>query len=66
MNEDGSRNREGNSISNLSAVRKLVYNIVKLDDSFGKISFEKKLTNYRYDFDKIENLIFKVMPALKF
>ena len=66
MNEDGSRSRKGNSISNLSAVRKLVYNIVKLDGSFGKVSFEKKLTNYRYDFEKIENLIFKVIPTLKF
>ena len=66
LNEDGARNKEGNSISNLSAVRKLVFNIVKLDVSLGKISFEKKMTNYRYDFAKIENLIFMVIPMLNF
>jgi hypothetical protein len=65
LNEDRSRNRVGNSISNLSAVRKLVFNIVKLDSSFGKISFEKKLTRYRYNFANIENLIFNVIPSIK-
>jgi len=66
FNEDRSRNRYGHSVANLSAVRKLVFNIVKMDSSFGKISFEKKLTRYRYDFDNIENLIFCVMPRLDF
>jgi predicted transposase YbfD/YdcC len=66
FNEDRSRNREGNSVANLSAVRKLVFNIVKMDSSFGKISFEKKLTRYRYNFDNIENLIFCVMTRLDF
>jgi predicted transposase YbfD/YdcC len=66
FNEDRSRNREGHSIANLSAVRKLVFNIVKMDSSFGKISFEKKLTRYRYDFSNIEYLIFSVMPRLNF
>jgi predicted transposase YbfD/YdcC len=65
LNEDRSRNRIGNSISNLSAIRKLVFNIVKLDSSFGKISFEKKLTRYRYNFNNIENLIFNVIPYIK-
>ena len=66
FNEDLSRNREGHSVANLSAVRKLVFNIVKMDSSFGRISFEKKLTRYRYDFDNIENLIFYVLPSLDF
>ena len=66
FNEDRSRNRYGHSVANLSAVRKLVFNIVKMDSSFGRISFEKKLTRYRYDFDNIENLIFCVMPSLDF
>jgi len=66
FNEDRSRSREGHSVANLSAVRKLVFNIVKMDSSFGKISFEKKLTRYRYNFDNIENLIFCVMPSLDF
>ena len=66
FNEDRSRNRDGHSVANLSAVRKLVFNIVKMDSSFGKISFEKKLTRYRYNFDNIENLIFCVIPKLDF
>ena len=66
FNEDRSRNRAGHSVTNLSAVRKLVFNIVKLDSSFGKLSFEKKLTRYRYNFDNIENLIFCVISRLDF
>jgi len=65
LNEDRSRNRVGHSISNLSAVRKLVYNLVKLDKTLGKISFEKKLSRYRHDFNNIENLIFNVIPGLE-
>jgi predicted transposase YbfD/YdcC len=65
LNEDRSRNRTGHSISNLSTVRKIVFNLVRLDTSFGKISFQKKLTRYRVDFDNIENLIFCVLPTLK-
>jgi predicted transposase YbfD/YdcC len=37
FNEDSSRNREGDSIHNLSVIRKIVFNLVKLDDSFGKV-----------------------------
>jgi len=62
LNEDNSRNRVGNSISNLTLMRKIIFNLVKLDSSLGKISFKKKLANYRNDFSKIENLIFNVLP----
>ena len=66
FNEDRSRNREGHSVANLAAVRKLVFDIIKMDASFGKISFEKKLTRYRYNFTNIENLIFRLLPKLDF
>jgi len=62
FNEDASRNREGDSIHNLSLVRKIVFNLVKLDDSFGKVPTNRKLTNYQHDFSNIENLIFSVIP----
>ena len=65
LNEDRSRNRSGNSISNLSAMRKIVFNLVRLDSSLGKISFAKKMTNYKYDFANIENLLFNVIPKIK-
>jgi predicted transposase YbfD/YdcC len=62
FNEDSSRNREGDSIHNLSLIRKIVFNLVKLDDSFGKVPFNRKLTNYQHDFSNIENLIFEIIP----
>jgi len=61
FNEDSSRNRAGDSIHNLSLVRKIVFNLVKLDDSFGKVPFNRKLTNYQHDFSNIDNLIFSVV-----
>jgi len=64
LNEDHSRSRKGKSISNLALMRKIVFNLVRLDTSLGKISFNKKLTNYRHDFLKIENLIFNVLPEI--
>ena len=64
MNEDRSRNRKGHSISNLSVVRKIVYNLVRLDQTFGEVTFKKKLTHYQDDFSAIENLIFNVLPTV--
>jgi len=63
FNEDSSRNRLGDSIHNLSLVRKIVFNLVKLDNSFGKVPTNRKLTNYQHDFSNIENLIFSVIPS---
>jgi len=63
FNGDSSRNREGDSIHNLSLIRKIVFNLVKLDDSFGKVPFNRKLANYQHDFANIENLIFSVIPC---
>jgi len=63
FNEDASRNHVGNSVHNLSLVRKIVFNLVKLDLSFGNVPFNRKLTNYQHDFANIENLIFSVIPS---
>jgi predicted transposase YbfD/YdcC len=62
FNEDRSRSRRGHSVINLSSIRKIVFNLITLDTSFGKISFQKKLTHYKTDFANIENLIFRVLP----
>ena len=64
FNEDRSRNRKGHSISNLSTVRKIVFNLVKLDMSFGKLSFKKKLIMYQADFQNIELLLFEALPKI--
>lgn len=64
MNEDHSRNRKGNSINNLSILRKIVFNLASLDTKFGKVPLKRKLTNYVLDFTNIERLIFEVIPTL--
>ena len=60
--EDWSKTKKGNSIQNIALLRKICYNLIKLDDSFGNISFKKKLNRYNYDFSLLDNLIFNVIP----
>lgn len=63
MDEDHSRNRIGNSIDNLSLIRKIVFNLARLDKSMGeKLTLKQKMTRYTSDFKNIENLIFQVIP----
>jgi predicted transposase YbfD/YdcC len=64
LDEDHSRNREGNSINNLSILRKIIFNLATLDDSFGKISLTKKMTRYKLNPKNIEKLIFGVIPSI--
>lgn len=65
MNEDHSRNREKNSILNLATVRKIAFNLASLDNSFGKVTLQRKLTRYMLDFKNIEKLIFDVISKLE-
>ena len=44
LDEDHSRNRVKNSINNLSILRKIVFNLASLDNSFGKVPLQRKLT----------------------
>jgi predicted transposase YbfD/YdcC len=60
--EDLSTSKKDNSIFNLSLLRKICYNLIKLDNSFGKISFKKKLNRYNFDFQLLNNLIFDIIP----
>lgn len=66
FDEDRQRNRVGYSIDNLSLLRKIIFNLVRLDNSFSSsnLSLEKKLTNYQANFLLIENLIFNIFPSL--
>lgn len=65
LDEDHSRSRVGNSINNLSLIRKIVFNLTKLDNSMGpNLTLKKKMTRYTSDFKNIENLIFQVIPSL--
>lgn len=64
LDEDRSRNREGNSINNLAILRKIIFNLASLDNSFGKITLTKKLTRYKLNYKNIERLIFDVIPSV--
>ncbi len=44
--EDWSKSKKDNIIQNLALLRKICYNLVKLDASLGNISFKKKLNRY--------------------
>lgn len=62
MDEDHSRNRMDNSVENLSTIRKIVFNLARLDNSMGeKLTLKQKMTRYTSDFKNIENLIFNVI-----
>jgi len=63
MDEDHSKSKVGNSINNLSLIKKIVFNLARLDKSMGdKLTLKQKMTRYTSDFNNIENLIFQVIP----
>lgn len=65
LDEDHSRSRTGNSIENLSTMRKVVFNLTKLDNSMdNNRTLRKKMTRYNHDFKNIENLLFNVIPSI--
>lgn len=64
LDEDHSTNRKDNSIDNLSIIRKIVFNLARLDSSMGNFTLKKKLIHYSLDFRDIENLIFNVILSI--
>ena len=65
MDEDHSRNRVENSIANLSIIRKIVFNLARLDKIVGeKLTLKQKMTHYISNFQNIENLIFNVISYI--
>ena len=65
MDEDHSRNRVENSIANLSIIRKIVFNLARLDKTVGeKLTLKQKMTHYISNFQNIENLIFNVISYI--
>ena len=65
MDEDHSRNRVENSIANLSTIRKIVFNLARLDKTVGeKLTLKQKMTHYISNFQNIENLIFNVISYI--
>ena len=65
MDADHSRNRVENSIANLSTIRKIVFNLARLDKTVGeKLTLKQKMTHYISNFQNIENLIFNVISYI--
>lgn len=64
LDEDHSTNKKDNSIDNLAIIRKIVFNLARVDSSMGNLTLKKKLTRYSFDFKNIENLLFNVIPAI--
>lgn len=61
--EDWSLCKKENALKNLSLIRKICYNLTKLDPINTKLSFKKKLTLYNHNLDNIKRLIFNVIPS---
>ena len=64
LDEDHSTSKKDNSIDNLAIIRKIVFNLARLDTSMGNLTLKKKLTRYSFDFKNIENLIFNIIPSI--
>lgn len=60
--EDWSLCKEEKALKNLATIRKICYNLTKLDPFNTKLSFNKKLTLYNHNLDNIKKLIFNVIP----
>ena len=62
--EDLSRNRKDNSLENLSLLRKMCYNIIKLDDRYPKLSTKRKMNRYCNYPKEFEELLTEVLPRV--
>ena len=60
--EDWSLCKEEKTLKNLSIIRKICYNLTKLDPINTKLIFKKKLALYNHNLDNIKKLIFNVIP----
>lgn len=60
--EDWSLCKEEKALKNLATIRKICYNLTKLDPFNTKLSFNKKLTLYNHNLDNIKKLVFNVIP----
>ena len=60
--EDSSKSKQGHSIHNLSLIRKICYNLVKLDTVAPRKEINKKIMWYQNNFDNLKNIIFDIIP----
>ena len=60
--EDLSTAKKSNAIHNLSLLRKICYNLIKLDDSVKRKEINKRMMYYNSDLDNLKRLIFEIYP----
>ena len=60
--EDLSTAKKSNAIHNLSLLRKICYNLIKLDDSVKRKEINKRMMYYNNDLDNLKRLIFEIYP----
>jgi len=65
LREDRCTARKGHATENLALMRKIVYNLLKLDDAVSKMSVRAKQVYYRNNPDAVCRLIFEVFPGAK-
>lgn len=63
FNEDHSLAKKDNAIHNLTLLRKIVFNLTKLDPTMEKKTTKKKIIDYTFDFSCFEKLIYKIIPT---
>ena len=63
LREDRCTARKGHATENLGLMRKIVYNLLKLDDAVHGMSVRAKQVYYRNNPDAICRLIFEVIPG---
>lgn len=61
--EDLSTNRKENAIHNFAMIRKICYNLIKLDDTVKRKEINKRMMYYNYDLDNLKRLIFEIYPS---
>ena len=62
FDEDHSTAKKDYAIQNLSTIRKIAFNLTKLDPLMNNKTTKKKIIDYTFDFDNFKRLIYDVIP----
>ena len=65
LREDRCTARKGHATENLGLMRKIIYNLLKMDDAVRGMSVRAKQVYYRNNPDAVFRLIFEVVPGAK-
>jgi len=65
LREDRCTARKGHATENLGMMRRIIYDLLKLDDAVQNMSVRAKQVYYRNNPDAVRRLIFEVIPGVK-